>query len=450
MGLSLAGVFSIMQRTIQVYVAGITVIACIATGAVLMQGGLDYTRPELVAALSFATFGFLASLLSYMPAQDRSGSIAFLPFLASVVLVPNWLSVAGAVIAHLLTELVSGRAPIKALFNTMQGAIACATAILVYSLLGGHSLLLSNDLVIAPYIGAILIFFAANSLAISGIAAIQQNDSVWRVWTKILRATLIYDVFSIPFVFVFAYVYVHFSVIGAAIFMIPVVAARQLYKKTGQLEKQNQELLEVMVKAIEARDPYTSGHSRRVAEMAKVIGRALGLPERQIERIAVAALLHDVGKIYEIFGPILSKPGKLTAEEFAIMRTHPIKSEELATNVSALKDVLPLIRHHHENWDGSGYPDGLFGAAIPLGSRIIMFADTVDAMTTDRPYRAALDERTVRKELEKFRGKQFDPKIYDALVPNELFSRLIKVAAESATKTPRTPARAVLSLERRA
>jgi HD-GYP domain-containing protein (c-di-GMP phosphodiesterase class II) len=435
-----------MQRTIRVYVAGITAIACIASAAVLVHG-LNYTRPELVAAVCFATFGILASLLSYRPVQDRSGSIAFLPFLASIVLVPNWLSVAGAVVALLLTELISRRAPIKALFNTMQGAFACAVAILVYLLLGGRSLLESNELAIFPYIGAILIFFAANSLAISGIAAIQQNASVWRVWTKILRTTLIYDVFSIPFVFVFAYVYVRFGVVGAAIFMIPVVAARQLYKTTGQLEKINQELLELMVAAIEARDPYTSGHSRRVAEKARLISRALGLSEKQIERIAVAALLHDVGKIYEIFGPILSKPGKLTSEESAIMRTHPIKSEELATNVSSLKDVLPLIRHHHENWDGSGYPDGLFGAAIPLGSRIIMFADTVDAMTTDRPYRAALDERAVRKEIEKYRGKQFDPKIYDALISNELFSDLIRAGADSRT-TPHTPSRPVLSLAR--
>jgi HD-GYP domain-containing protein (c-di-GMP phosphodiesterase class II) len=204
-----------------------------------------------------------------------------------------------------------------------------------------------------------------------------------------------------------------------------------------------------MVAAIEARDPYTSGHSRRVADMARVIGRALGLREREIERIVVAALLHDVGKIHEIFGPILSKPGKLTAEESAIMRTHPIKSEELARNVSSLKDTLPLIRHHHENWDGSGYPDGLFGAAIPLGSRIIMFADTIDAMTTDRPYRSALGETAVRKELEKFRGKQFDPKIYDALVGSPHFSGLFDGTREP-RETPNTPARPILSIARRA
>jgi HD-GYP domain-containing protein (c-di-GMP phosphodiesterase class II) len=231
--------------------------------------------------------------------------------------------------------------------------------------------------------------------------------------------------------------------------MIPLLGARQLYKTNWQLEKTNQELLELMVAAIEARDPYTSGHSRRVAEMARIIGQALRLRDREIERVVVAALLHDVGKIHEVFGPILSKPGRLTAEENAIMRTHPLKSEELARNVSSLKDVLPLIRHHHENWDGSGYPDGLFGATIPLGSRIIMFADTIDAMTTDRPYRAALDERSVRKELEKYRGKQFDPKIYDALIASPRFSLLFRHAVD-ASETPATPSRPFLALARQA
>jgi HD-GYP domain-containing protein (c-di-GMP phosphodiesterase class II) len=228
--------------------------------------------------------------------------------------------------------------------------------------------------------------------------------------------------------------------------MIPLLGARQLYKTNWQLEKTNQELLELMVAAIEARDPYTSGHSRRVAENARLISRALGLREREIDRIVVAALLHDVGKIHEVFGALLSKPGKLTAEEHAVMRTHPIKSEELARNVSSLKDILPAIRHHHENWDGSGYPDGLFGSAIPLASRIIMFADTIDAMTTDRPYRAALDEKAVRAELERHRGKQFDPKLYDTLIASPLFSVLFVAKADLAVG--RTPPKGVLRLKR--
>jgi putative nucleotidyltransferase with HDIG domain len=186
----------------------------------------------------------------------------------------------------------------------------------------------------------------------------------------------------------------------------------------------NQELLQLMVAAIEARDPYTSGHSRRVARNARLIAQAIGLRDRQVERVAVAALLHDVGKIHEVFAPILSKPGRLTAEENAIMQTHPIKSEELVRTVSQLNDVVAPIRHHHENWDGTGYPDGLVGENIPIASRIIMFADTIDAMTTDRPYRAALSEAQVRSEFVKLRGRQFDPNICDKLLNSAIYPRL--------------------------
>ena len=194
-----------------------------------------------------------------------------------------------------------------------------------------------------------------------------------------------------------------------------------------------------MVKAIEARDPYTSGHSRRVSHYAKLIARALGLNSREIERIATAALLHDVGKIHEIYAPILRKPDKLTADEWAVMQTHPIKSAELVSTVSQLRDLVSAVRHHHENWDGSGYPDGLAGEQIPLGSRVVLIADTIDAMTTDRPYRKALGEVQVRSELTKYRGRQFDPKICDELLASPMFGLLfaspaLRDAAPSRTK----------------
>jgi len=125
-----------------------------------------------------------------------------------------------------------------------------------------------------------------------------------------------------------------------------------------------------------------------------------------------------------VFAPILSKPGRLTAEERAIIETHPIKSAELVQNVSQLRDVVAPVRHHHENWDGTGYPDGLRGENIPLSARIIMFADTIDAMTSDRPYRAALGQAHVTQELLKMRGKQFDPAICDTLLASPLYDSL--------------------------
>jgi HD-GYP domain-containing protein (c-di-GMP phosphodiesterase class II) len=161
-----------------------------------------------------------------------------------------------------------------------------------------------------------------------------------------------------------------------------------------------------------------------VSRYSRIIAQVIGLGPKDIDRISTAALLHDVGKIHEIFAPILSKPGRLTPEERAIMELHPIKSAELVAKISDLQDIIPAVRHHHENWDGTGYPDRLEGRDIPLGSRIIMFADTIDAMTTDRPYRKALGEAEVRSELRKFRGMQFDPNICDALVASPTCARI--------------------------
>lgn len=437
-----------MSANIQQYVWSLTVAAAVLfLGVYFVEPGIEANY--LLAAGCFSVLALAASSVSYRSSGNTTGSIAFLPILTCLLLVPHWVAVVGVAGSLLIGQLANRREPIRVLFNTAQALFAASVTVISYRVLGGTSLLSLSEFRFVPYVVATALFFAANSLTMSAIIAFQEEKNIWWLWVKRLRFTLTYDVLSIPFVYVFAYVYVQFGVIGAAIFMIPLLGARQLYKTNWQLEKTNQELLELMVAAIEARDPYTSGHSRRVANMARVIARAMALREREIERIVVAALLHDVGKIHEIFGPILSKPGKLTMEENAIMRTHPIKSEELARNVSSLADILPLIRHHHENWDGSGYPDGLFGAAIPLGSRIIMFADTIDAMTTDRPYRSALGESAVRRELEKFRGKQFDPKIYDALVASPLFSGLFEGTREPHA-TPITPARPILSIARRA
>lgn len=248
------------------------------------------------------------------------------------------------------------------------------------------------------------------------------------IWRENTLGVLPYDFLSLPVILFFVWIYTQYGVVGAFVLAVPLLGLRQIYKVNWQLERTNRELLELMVAAIEARDPYTSGHSRRVAEKARLISRAVGLREKEVERIVAAALLHDVGKIHEVFGPILSKPGRLTPEEQVVMRTHPIKSAELVGTVTQLRDVVPLIRHHHENWDGSGYPDGLTGDGIPLGSRIIMFADTIDAMTTDRPYRAALDAASVRRELLRFRGSQFDPQICDALLRSPEYSKLFAPA----------------------
>ncbi|MFN7883550.1 MAG: HD-GYP domain-containing protein, partial [bacterium] len=218
--------------------------------------------------------------------------------------------------------------------------------------------------------------------------------------------------------------YVDWCLWGILGFCGILVVLRFTYQSKHQLQTTNKELLELFVHTVEFRDPYTSGHSQRVRRFSRIIAQEIGLSPKEVEQVSKAALLHDVGKIHEIFAPILMKPGRLTPEERAIMELHPIKSAELVAKISELQDIVPAVRHHHENWDGTGYPDRLQGKEIPLASRIIMFADTIDAMTTDRPYRKALGEADVRAELVKFSGTQFDPHICAALLGSEKFSRI--------------------------
>jgi putative nucleotidyltransferase with HDIG domain len=211
---------------------------------------------------------------------------------------------------------------------------------------------------------------------------------------------------------------------AAAAAWVPVLGVRHLNRVQLELEKTNEELLQLMVKSIEARDPYTSGHSRRVARYAASIAQSLGLSQREIESIATAALLHDVGKIYEKYAPILRNPGRLTPEEWTTMQEHPVDGANLVSTISRMHALVPAVRHHHENWDGSGYPDRIAGESIPLASRIIMFADTIDAMTSERPYRGALTETEVRAEIVRGRGRQFDPAIADRLLAAGIWKTL--------------------------
>lgn len=412
-------------------------VTLIAAGACTIGIAHAFLHPQVtgsqIEALTwFVVLAVIAQLQAHRLPSSASGSIAFLPLTAAALIAPNWLTILATAVAHAVAEATRKRSPMKAIFNVAQVALSISIALFAYTSLGGQSLLAVGSqpfvtvtrVMIVPLVALVMLYFAINTLLVSGAIALDSERSFLDVWRSNTLSTLLYDVLSAPIIFVFAWTYVKFGPLGALGLALPLMGARQLYKTNRQLETVNQELLELMVKAIEARDPYTSGHSRRVAHYSRIIARALGMNTRQIDRVTTAALLHDVGKIHEVFAPILQKPGKLTADEWAIMQTHPIKSAELVATVSHLSDLVSAVRHHHENWDGSGYPDGLAGEAIPIESRIIMFADTVDAMTSDRPYRAALGEADVRSELHKLRGRQFDPNICDELLSSTLFSLL--------------------------
>lgn len=190
---------------------------------------------------------------------------------------------------------------------------------------------------------------------------------------------------------------------------------RDVGQKTEMLHTSNLNVIECLVQALEAKDPYIRGHSRRVRDLAVALAKQMRLPASEIELIHHASLLHDVGKIGVCDG-ILTKAGKLSTDELAVLQAHPVVADEILGPLGFMQKHSLLIRHHHERFDGKGYPDGLKGDEIPLGSRIIMVADSFDAMTADRPYRKRLPGQHVIAELVRNRGTQFDPKVVDTLL----------------------------------
>jgi putative nucleotidyltransferase with HDIG domain len=184
-------------------------------------------------------------------------------------------------------------------------------------------------------------------------------------------------------------------------------ASRELERRRRESQSSFVQTLKVMAETIDLRDPYTAGHSQRVAEYSRKLAIALKLPNRVIDVIESGALLHDIGKI-GIPDAVLFKPAPLDAGERKVVGTHPVIGARLIESISSMEDVVPCVLHHHEKIDGTGYPAKLLGDAIPLGARVIAVADAFDAMTTDRPYRRAMTAQVAHAELVRVAGTQLD------------------------------------------
>jgi len=170
--------------------------------------------------------------------------------------------------------------------------------------------------------------------------------------------------------------------------------------------------VKALAEALEAKDPYTNGHSMRVTELAVTLAHEYGLSEEEQQRIRLAGLVHDIGKI-GVPEKILHKPDRLTEQEFDFIKEHPGMGERILRPIINDREVLAIVRHHHERFSGGGYPEGLAGEDIPLGSRLMSVADAYDAMTSTRPYRKALSPEKATGQLMANRGSQFDPEIVD-------------------------------------
>jgi HD-GYP domain-containing protein (c-di-GMP phosphodiesterase class II) len=189
-------------------------------------------------------------------------------------------------------------------------------------------------------------------------------------------------------------------------------------------------MLSVLSRAIEARDAYTRGHSARVTAIAEAIARRLEWDDQRLDLLQIGGPLHDIGKL-AISDEVLTKPGCLDEQELAQIREHPRLGARLLVRLTAFRGALPYVLYHHERWDGTGYPTGRAGEEIPVEARVLAVADAFDAMTSDRPYRPALNHDAAVAEVERCSGSQFDPAIVDIFL--ELFAEAEELAAAAAS-----------------
>ncbi|HEX6132889.1 MAG TPA: HD-GYP domain-containing protein [Longimicrobiales bacterium] len=423
-----------MNGKARLYLLTVILIAAALYGLSWIYGPsrpLEYPR-DWVGLAFCAIFGILAEAMAVdfrvgAVRQARS-SLAFLPFLSALTLFPTLPAVTVIALVSAISQFGMRRAQVlKGLFNVAQGAISGFAASAVFLALGGSNV--ADWRLALAFIPLACSFFIANMLLTSVAVAWLRETSVLDSFLQIVGpggANLRYDVFASSLALVPVVLYRDHGFVGVILVITPLLLVRYSYLSLHQLIDQNKDLLRALVRAIETRDPYTSGHSVRVATLAVAIAQDIGLPKRKQNYVEIAALLHDIGKIDSAYAEVLSKPYSLNPEERRLIQTHAARGAEILQAMSSVSsDVVLSVRHHHERYDGFGYPDGLAGDSIPLPARIIMLCDSIDAMLSDRPYRRALSIAEVQNEIARCSGTQFDPSIVAIVVAKGTLERAV-------------------------
>lgn len=432
------------RKGIRIYVGLMGALAVLCLVLLAWEDLLSLPRPHLVGILALTVLGLLSESLAvtFTVARNRgNSSITFLPLLACVILFGPTSAVLLMGISGGVAEfLIRRKEPIRAFFNLSQYITSTTLAGVGFSAAGGIpwvDLALGDasrfDLQILPFAVFGIVFLGLNHGSVSFAVALDQGLPFRRVWRQMAGPSgtnLLYDLLIGPIAIAVAFLYVELGAAGLVLVLLPLLFIRYSYLTNLRLQDANRSLLKALVKAIETRDPYTSGHSLRVSSLARRIGEAYGLSGRRLEELEHAALLHDVGKIEAVYTEILRKPGDLSLEERQVIESHVTKGVELLRSFSSFpKGVIEAVRGHHERVDGRGYPDQLKGEEIPLGARIIKVCDAIDAMLSDRPYRKALSIPAVKEQLREYSGIQFDQEIVGVVLEGLL---LEKHAAEVA------------------
>ena len=399
---------------------------CAAGALCLLAGLLPWHSSHSLLFLSYLLLTIVASLLkSVLPGSDGTVSVVFVFFLVGIcnmTLSETMVLAAVATVVQCFWHARNRLSYIHFAFNLAQLALAITASYWTYILLFSHVFHSKAPL---PLLVSAIVFFMFNSIPVATVVALAENISIIEKWDRSYSWTFPYYLIGaaiaglIQFVNRLAGWEMSFLVLPAVY-----VIYRSYCMHLGRWEDEKRHLedlaslnmrtIETLALAIEAKDHTTGDHLQRVRVYAMELGKDLGLSPSEMQALQAASVLHDIGKL-AVPEAIISKPGKLTPEEFEKMKIHPIVGAEIVEQVRFPYPVAPIVHAHHEKWDGSGYPDGISGEAIPIGARILSAVDCLDALASDRQYRRALPLDEAMAHVARESGKAFDPRVVAAL-----------------------------------
>lgn len=410
-----------------------------------MDGRAKNLREEIYTWLVIATGMFL--LFTNRPVLDDPMTVVKIVFMgiliaigeASPVVLPNNLgtvsvslpiSIAVAVLygpevgmwmaslGTLRKQDLTGKIKMKyVLFNRAMIAISMYSFCYIYDALGGTYATIAFSQGFIPFVVAACVYTVVNAILATGWWSLHFSQGFWAVWRSNIRWGLPNMMALVPvgMVMVLAAQSQEGGPWLLILFYLPIMVSKYSLDKYMELRTAYREMAAALSNAIDARDSYTRGHSERVSEYAARLAAALKLPDDQIDTIRYVGLLHDVGKV-GIRDAIMKKQGTFTLDEYEEMKNHANIGADMLAGLKFLGKGQDWVRYHHERWDGHGFPKGLAGEEIPIEARILACADSFDAMTTDRPYKAKMDLEAAKRELLRCSGTQFDPKVVEAMV----------------------------------
>lgn len=414
----------------------LTSVALAAAGLILLSTvmvEIDLTRDIIITAIVLGIISLILEFIDFPLLISGDTSFSTVAYMAMVFLLPFPLPAIVGAIVVIGADLRVRKPPTFLIFNAANFTLTLGLSSLLWYLAYGNRHLTDLSMAIESLLVVLLVitvFYTVNVFLTNIIIGIVGRRSIKYIWlTNDLAFLLPYICLQVVGVLV-ALVWLTVPVL-VPLLIIPAVTTYIAFEMIHRLQHQTQEAMLAMADAIDQRDPYTSDHSRRVSDLAVRIAEVYGMNERDLERLRLASRMHDIGKI-GIGNDLLHKPGKLTEDEWKIMQEHPVIGEQLLKPYRQFRHETLLVRHHHERWDGRGYPDRIRGQQIPLGARIIAVADTYDAMTTARPYRGPLSKQIAIDEIRNGAMTQFDPKVVASFLQvMEEWSKVTSITGEN-------------------